>query len=782
MGVTENDGPAAGDSDGTARAGVEFVEAAAQAKLGVWAYDERTACFVGPDIVRQIFDLPAGTEPTLDVLSRLYVSESPGALARAVTLALKEGKPFQLVSEVETPSGLRKSVQTQGHVTTASGAAARKLVGTFQDISEIRLIDRVTQESEMTLGQVERIAHIGRWSVSLTDGSFYHSDEVKRIFGYEPSEYALSVEDAISAYHPEDRDEVTRLFNRAVETGEGYEFDLRIAQPSGETRHVHSKAYTEKDALGKVIRVFGIFQDVTQRVLAERALRESDRWMKVLVDAIHTAIVVHGKEGEILLSNRMANRLLAPLASDVLGKSLADPAWRFVFEDGRDVPMEELPVSRILRTREPIENLVVGRRDGDSCGWLLVNGVPLLGADGEIARVIISFVDITERREMEERLTQSEKMRAIGQLAGGVAHDFNNQLTVMMSFADLLRESLAEDAEASSWLDSILASASRSAELTKQLLAFARKGNYVVAPVDFNQLTAEVASIAGRTFDKKIRILHRPSAETAMIRGDATQLQSAVLNVVLNARDAMPGGGDLLLATDRVALGETALLGMGLDAGAGEYLRVTIRDTGVGMDASTQRRVFEPFFTTKAPGKGTGMGMASVYGTVKNQRGAIEVESELGKGTTITMFFPLVAGSASRSDSTPPKPQVKKGRILVIDDEPDVARSISLLLQRQGYQTTTCGSGSEGVSEFERSWQSTDLVLLDMIMPDMDGVETFHALRAIDPDVKVVLVSGYSFTEEAKQIREEGAAAFLSKPITSKELLQSVSAVLSRDR
>ncbi|MEN9577279.1 MAG: hypothetical protein RJA70_288, partial [Pseudomonadota bacterium] len=690
--------------------------------------------------------------------------------------------PFSLISEIQTPAGKRKWVRTLGQLVVAPGAGCLTVVGTVQDISEIRLRNRVTQESELTLNQVEEITHIGHWSVNLRDGSIYHSDEIKRIFGYEPSTYALSVEGAIDAYHPDDRGEVIRLFNRAVETGDGYEFDLRVVQPNGGIRHVHSKGYTEKDEAGKVVRVYGVFQDITDRVVTEQALRESDERMKALVDSVPSGIVVHDRSGQILLSNRTANRLLAPVTTEVVGKELGDPVWRFVFEDGRDVSVAELPVSQVLRTREPVENLVLGLCSCDDVAWLLVDAVPVMNRQGELSRVIVSFVDITEHKEMETRLHQSEKMKAVGQLAGGIAHDFNNQLMVISSYAELLGEAFHAGSLEQSWLDAILAAVSRSAELTRQLLAFARKGKYAPKEVDVNALISEVVSIAAHSFDKRIRVTQRTRALDATIIGDASQLHNALLNMALNSRDAMPNGGDLVFATERVALSEEAIRSGNLELEPGDFLRVTIRDTGDGMDATAQKHVFEPFFTTKELGQGTGMGMASVYGTVRNHQGSIHVQSEPGGGAIFTLYFPWATGKSEQPPSPLAKGDGTGGRIMIVDDEEEVAVGVSALLRRKGYQTLTFNTGSAALDAFQKAWRTIDLVLLDMIMPEMRGVEVLQAMKLIDPHVMVVLVSGYPMTADTRRLTEIGAAGFLLKPATSVELLQTLSDLILAKR
>lgn len=757
-----------------------LAKATARANLGLWECDPATSRFWASDVVQRILEVGPETE-LARVSERFRPAAAQGRLARAIALTLDEGRPFSFVSEFRTATGQQRWIRTQGQLAPSGDARPSRVFGTIQDISEIRLLDRVTQESEMTLNQVEAITHIGHWSVSLTDGSFFHSDEIKRIFGYEPSEYTLSVEEAINAYHPDDRDEVIRLFNRAVETGQGYEFDLRVIQPSGAVRYVHSKAYTDQDQDGTVTRVFGVFQDVTERELAAKAQRESEASMKALVDGVSTAIVVHAKDGEILLSNPMADRLLAPLATDLVGKTPADPAWRFIYEDGSDIPVDELPVSRILRTGEPVENLVMGRRDSDDVAWLLVNGRPVVDGTGALSKVIISFIDITLHREMDERLHQAEKMRAIGQLAGGIAHDFNNQLMVMRNYAELLVQTLDDDSVGRSFVEEIIAGVARSGNLTRQLLAFARRGKNVVTTVDMNRMVAEVVSMARHSFDKKIRITQRTDAQPATVSGDVSQLQNALLNMALNSRDAMPDGGELTFATDAVMIDERGSRQNALDLVPGEYVRVTIRDDGLGMDAATRKQMFEPFFTTKAHGKGTGMGMASVYGTVKSHHGAIEVDSVPGRGTSISLFLPLIRAREARASSPTLRAGRGGGRIMVVDDERLVARTLRLMLERQGYEVTACMSGREALAKFERAREQIDLVLLDMVMPDMSGAETFTALRAIDPRVKVILISGFSFNDEARRITESGAAGFLAKPFEAQRLYRIIAETLVSD-
>lgn len=388
--------------------------------------------------------------------------------------------------------------------------------------------------------------------------------------------------------------------------------------------------------------------------------------------------------------------------------------------------------------------------------------------------------DVTDRRRAEaereclrERLLETERLNALGQLAGGVAHDFNNQLGGILGFADLIgvAESPAETRE---YAENIARCARRAADLTGQLLAFARKGRCREESVDVHALVSEVTSVLERSIDKHIRIRCDLSAAQAIVSGDASLLQNALLNVALNARDALPNGGELAFTTS-------------LEPGSGSdepehpgLLVIRITDTGTGMDTETQKHVFEPFFTTKEPGRGTGMGLAAVYGTMQSHGGSVELESAPGQGTTVTLRLPLSERRRPLSDA-PREALVRgTGHILVVDDEPVVRRMTRRALEVLGYRVMSCGTARDALAMFERSWQTLDLVLLDMVLPDTSGPELFAALRRIDAGAKVLFMSGYSAHGSTASLVEQGAAGFVQKPFRLGELSEKVAELLAQ--
>ncbi|MHC4887512.1 MAG: response regulator, partial [Planctomycetota bacterium] len=373
----------------------------------------------------------------------------------------------------------------------------------------------------------------------------------------------------------------------------------------------------------------------------------------------------------------------------------------------------------------------------------------------------LAQVHLTHSRlQMEERLQQARKMEAIGQLAGGIAHDFNNQLSGVLGFAEMLTQRL-QDPRLRRYAESIEVSALRAADMTQQLLAFSRKGKYLSVPVDLHHLLSEVVTVLQHSIDKRIAIKQILSASSAYTIGDPTQLQNALLNLAINGRDAMPEGGELIFSTDARTLDDAPCGHRSTQLPAGEYISVSVTDTGAGMSEETQQHMYEPFFTTKPEGEGTGMGLAAVYGTVKNHQGAIEVTSEVGKGTTFRLLLPAAPGNhAERSEDRSSSPRLPEGtHILLVDDEDTVREIGGEMLRDAGCTVTLASDGVEAVELYHDHWQTFDLVILDMVMPRMGGRDTFIAMRQINPGIKALLASGYSIEGEANAILREGVHA-----------------------
>lgn len=542
----------------------------------------------------------------------------------------------------------------------------------------------------------------------------------------------------------------------AAEVSGGGRSDLPSLRPARELSTV----------LEAIVRMVGLLEN------RYREAQASERRFRVLFDHAPDAILeLDGGTGLILGANAKAERLLgrdaiegkAPIASFFVERADAERLERGLAAASRD---ESDSFEAKLRKAEGGETL---------CSASLS---PLPAAGGR-RTLRLSLLDIGEKRDLEERLRHAERLDAIGQLAGGVAHDFNNQLGGIMGYAELLAERLPEGSERE-WALAIMKSADRASGLTRQLLAYARRGKFSLQPVDAHALCRETAGLLERSIDKRIRIDLDLGAPGCAVRGDPSQLQNALLNLAINARDAMPEGGTLTFSTRVEELrGSEAAKGR---LAEGRYLEIAVSDTGTGMDEETKKHLFEPFFTTKGPGKGTGLGLAAVWGTAVNHRGTVRARSVLGEGTRMALLLPLggVDESMGPVPESAPAPQAGQGTIIIIDDEEAIREIACRMLEDLGYRPVAFAEPASGIEAFAAAVGEAALVILDMIMPGASGREIFASLRAIDPGARVLVCSGYALDGDARDLMAAGAVGFLQKPFTKAELQAALSRALGR--
>ncbi|MEW6709548.1 MAG: PAS domain S-box protein [Candidatus Riflebacteria bacterium] len=501
-----------------------------------------------------------------------------------------------------------------------------------------------------------------------------------------------------------------------------------------------------------------IFFDVSEFKKTTEALKISENRFRSITENAVDYIFIKDKERKYTFVNHAMIRLLGLTENEIIGKT---PEEIYGPDEGsivREVDDRTFSGQTVNETRE----LLIGN---EQRAYNTIQ-TPLTVEDGSISSIMGIVRDVTDSKRLEEQLKQSDKMRAIGQLAGGIAHDFNNQLAGIVGYSELLRKKISKDPKLSFYVDNILLATKRAAELISQLLAFARKGKYLSVPVDIHSIIGEVANILKRTIDKRIIIKQHLDAQQALTLGDPTQIQNAVLNVSLNARDAMQDGGELLFSTSVVEFEAKHCRNHPYEILPGNYIQLCVTDNGIGMDEATKTRIFEPFFSTKEPGKGTGMGLASVYGTMTNHGGAVFVYSEPGHGTTMKLLFPLNllpkenVGQPENEECAVPG----NAHILIVDDEEFVLDTVTRMLEDAGFKTSVCRNGKEAIEFYKNNWETIDLVILDMVMPEINGKDTFIALKKINPEVIAFLSSGYSLNGEAQKILDEGIKAFINKP------------------
>jgi PAS domain S-box-containing protein len=384
--------------------------------------------------------------------------------------------------------------------------------------------------------------------------------------------------------------------------------------------------------------------------------------------------------------------------------------------------------------------------------------------------------DVTERKRMEEKLHQVQKLEAIGTLAGGIAHDFNNMLMGVQGRVSLMllktdSPSLIEN------LKSIEEYIDSAAELTRQLLSFARGGKYELKPLNINKLIARTSRMFGRT-KKEIKIHEKYFDDIRTVEADAGQIEQVLLNLYVNAWQAMPGGGNLYLETGNINITEND--SNSFQGRPGNYVKISVTDNGIGMDEAVMARIFDPFFTTKQAGRGTGLGLATVYGIIKNHGGFIDVYSEVGRGTTFSIYLPVTGKAPWEKQISREKIWKGSGAVLLVDDEKMILNVAVPLLNGLGYEAFTASSGQEAIEIYQNNKDGIDLIILDIVMPDIGGEETFNRLKEINPRVKVLLSSGYSVNEQAAGILKRGADGFIQKPFDIERLSRKMKEILKK--
>lgn len=410
-------------------------------------------------------------------------------------------------------------------------------------------------------------------------------------------------------------------------------------------------------------------------------------------------------------------------------------------------------------------------------------------ADVKVLRTIGQFIaaemeridEEREKKNVQEQLFQTQKLEAIGTLAGGIAHDFNNMLQGILGYASLLKLKLKETDEMYKPVDIIEKTAERAAGLTRQLLGFARKGKYFVEVLNPNDLVNSVFNIISRTFDRAIKIETNLSPNIGLIEGDKSQLENAIMNICINAKDAMPSGGLLKIETFDKIINDNKERIIKERMIPGNYVVISISDTGIGMDEDTMNHIFEPFFTTKEPGKGTGMGLSMVYGVVKNHNGFIAVDSKKGKGTTFIIYLPKSKRDVEEKKDYKDKgsPSYGEGTILIIDDEKAIRDLFKIALTDLGYKVLEASDGKEALEIYKAYKSSIDLVILDLIMPEMNGRETLLRLKEIDPDVKILISTGYGDDNIVKDLRYKNVLGFVHKPLNVRTLSEKIKDLIS---
>ncbi len=696
----------------------------------------------------------------VDALAGVHQADAPRFTAMWAQ-AQRNGEPCEMEFRLtRARDGAHRWHQARGvPVRDAAGKIIRWL-GTATDIDDHKRI-------EDQLAEAQRIAHFGGWSYDVALDKMTWSAELYRIFGLDPEASKITYSKVAILLQPDDAfDESTTGAASVLPVGP-YEKYVEIERPDEVTRVCHVRAVVEADDDAIVKRVYGTVQDVTELHEKEAEIKKQAE----LLNLTHDAIIMWDLNHAIRFWSKGAERLLRWTSAEAIEQlsapRLCDDAFRF------DMAMEHLLEKGEWNGELQLRTKSEGRVYVD-CRWTLVRD------ETEAPRSVLAInTDITEQKKLEAQFLRAQRLDSIGTLASGVAHDLNNILAPILMAVPILRGSIAPEVH-ESLVAIIETSAQRGADIVKQVLTFARgvEGNRIL--IQPRHLLKEVASIAEETFPKSIIVATEYSEDLSTIEGDPTHLHQVLLNLAVNARDAMPQGGTLKFTAENFEVDEQ-YASMMPEAATGPHVLIQVSDTGCGMTREVTDKIFDPFFTTKSLGKGTGLGLSTTLGLVKGHGGFITVASEVGRGSTFKVFFPAKAGEAPDAGKIECiEPRRGEGElVLLVDDEPNLLQVAKTILEAHGYCAITAGDGTEAIATFAIRSKEIRVVLTDLMMPLMDGVTLIHTLRRMKPDIQIIASTGGSGSEARMgNLEELNLPAFLAKPYTRDRLLAAFDAVL----
>jgi PAS domain S-box-containing protein len=790
---------------------------------------------------------------------------------------------------------------------TTRDAAGRPLMesGTLQDITERKVAEAALRRSEERFRALSESAPLGIFELDATGGCIYHNPAMVVLSGRSLAEnlgqgWKQNV-------HPEDRAAMSAGWTRAVMEGKSWEQEQRLLRPDGTIRWVHTLAAPNKDSAGRITGFVGMVEDITARRQAEEELREKTALLEAQIDSSMDGILIVNPQGRRLQQNERYNALMkipweiasgrddvqmrdyvlsqvrepaavlervlhlyahpreasreeielldgtvldrysSPILSkegrnygriwafrDITANKAADLALReseerfkfvaravsdavwdwnvtantvwwnegfftaFGFAPGEIAPSFETWNGRIHpedrgRVVESIRAAIAGtteawsadyrfeRKDG-SFASVVDHGYLLRDAAGRAVRMVGGLRDLTEQKKMEEQYLRAQRMDSIGTLAGGIAHDLNNVLAPILMSIELLKLGGVPESGRTKILDTIHVSCRRGADLVRQVMSFARGADGQRVPIRLRHLVGELEAIISETFPRNLTITIALADSLWPVMGDPTQIHQILLNLTVNARDAMPAGGELRVSASNLLL-DAHYAGMSGDAKPGSYVLLEVSDTGTGIPPEVRDRIFEPFYTTKEIGKGTGLGLATVHTIVRSHGGFITVESEVGRGSTFRVYLPADPGLRAGEALPAAVVELPRGHdelVLVVDDEFSIREIMKQTLEAFGYRVIIASDGAEAVALFAMETEKISLVITDMMMPVMDGAAAIRALIALAPDLRLIAASGIESGQNVDKAASAGVTDFLVKPFNAEKLLRLVREVLDR--
>ena len=638
------------------------------------------------------------------------------------------------------------------------------------EIEERKRAEKALRVSEDNLRRAQAVAQTGSWHLDLRTNVLTWSAETYRMFGVREGK-TLTQQSFSACVHPADREKVLEAWNAALR-GAPYDIEHRIVV-GNEIRWVRERAETTFNAHGKAVEIVGTVQDITGHKKDAAQIQEQAR----LLELAHDAIMVRDMEDRILYWNQSSERIYGWTAREAIGRKLSELLPKDMFNA---LKYEEASKA-LLETGNWQGELTSRNKSGEEI--TMESRWTLLRDEQGVAKSILGISnDITEKRRFETQFLRAQRMENIGALASGIAHDLNNILTPLLVSVQVLKEKNT-DLDGKKLLESLETNVQRGASLVKQVLIFGRGVEAEHAPLNLKHVAHEVRQVVHETFPKSVDFELDCPKNLWTIVGNATQLHQILMNLCVNARDAMPSGGKLTVQVENMLLDED-YAAKKLEAHPGPYVVITVADTGAGIPKEIQEKIFDPFFTTKEPGKGTGLGLSTTLAIVKGHDGFINCYSEPNKGTVFKVYLPATP-APSAEEKPAADSRILRGNnemVLVVDDEEPILNLAQKALKRYGYRVLLAPNGVEAIALYARRQREIDVVITDMLMPVMDGPTTIVALKAINPNIKIIGSSGLTSKDGAAVVDDAGIHHFLSKPYTAETMLNVLHEVLREDR
>jgi len=736
--------------------------------IGMWTYDYAHPEIVDwSDEVALIHGRPPGTKPSPAEAFEHYAPDDRRRLAEAIELAAATGDPFMEEARLEMPDGTSKVILVLGKVILDAEGGRQRINGVVQDVTLWRDAESALSAQRRQYVQLVSAMPFIIWTANADGVVDFLNEAMVRYTGV-PLE-GLVGEGWARRVHPDDIERVWADWGEAIQRRKNYDTEFRLQNWAGEFRWHRVSAQPEFAADGSVLRWWGCAIDIhavhVLRQKADEVARERDMVLESIADGVYTV----DREWRFRYLNPAAETMLQRSAEDLIGKVVWD-------EFPAEVGTEFYRVFHRAMENHTVEFITMHS--------------PTLGREFDVVMspsdggLTVFFRDTTELRRLHEQLAHAQRLESIGRLTGGIAHDFNNLLTVVIGGAEAIAADAALTDDAREMAELVLEASLRGAELTRRLLAFARRQPLEPRPVDVGSQLMSILPIIKRTLGEAVTVETSLQPDLPLVTIDPGQLENALLNLAINARDAMPDGGVITLAAEKAVIDEDHAATFG-DVFPGTYVVVSVTDTGTGIDADLIPRLFDPFFTTKRLGEGSGLGLPMVWGFAKQSGGHVTVSSEVGKGSTFRLYLPLAASDATAAgdaDDQPALMTARSGTILLVEDDPLVQRFAMEHLKATGFQVVAASSGPAALAALE-AMDHVDLLFTDVIMPGgMSGKDLAEAVLAARPGTPVLYTSGYTENVILHNGRIDDDVSLLQKPYTGAQLVRRVTEVLASAR